>query len=424
MVCPGYMTVKALATDHLNNSVVAGSFNFSANFGAGSVPSVGYDGFIAKYTPQNTLAWAIRIGGGADDVAYAVAIDSRDNIIVSGFFGGTVDFGGTTLTATPNPFMPSTDIFVAKYSPAGTLVWAKNFGGDMYDMGTAVGIDTHDGSDNVILAASFQSTANFGGVSLTCNGGKDMALVKLSAATGGTIWAKGRGSSADETPNGLAVDRWGDVVVTGQATGATDLGGGLGNNKGVFVAKYSGATGNYQWGRAMGTDGNDAGYGVATHPTTGNIVVTGKSSGTANFGGGTVGAGIFLAALDASGNSQWVKTFGSSSSDIGYAVSIDATTGNIALTGQVTSMVDFGGGWLFSNGNWNYFVASYSSSGTYQWAKRAGLGSAGASSGSGIAFDSNGHLLAAGFYNSTVDLGGILTTSLGFQDGFVVQYTK
>ena len=46
----------------------------------------------------------------------------------------------------------------------------------------------------------FSPLQTFGGVSLTCNGGKDMALVKLSAATGGTIWAKKWGSSADETP--------------------------------------------------------------------------------------------------------------------------------------------------------------------------------------------------------------------------------
>jgi len=40
---------NATAADHLNNVIVAGTFNMSPNFGGGPISYTGYGGFIAKY---------------------------------------------------------------------------------------------------------------------------------------------------------------------------------------------------------------------------------------------------------------------------------------------------------------------------------------------------------------------------------------
>src|SRR5207249_1363876 len=105
----------------------------------------------------------------------SIALDSQDNVIVTGGFHGVVDFGGTTLTSAGYY-----DMFVAKYSSAGVLMWAKRFGGTWDDIGVAVAVD---GSDNIFLAARFQSQpADFGGVSLSALGtigGFDVGLIKL-----------------------------------------------------------------------------------------------------------------------------------------------------------------------------------------------------------------------------------------------------
>src|SRR5882724_9629588 len=107
----------------------------------------GSDGFIAKYTSQNTLLWVKHLGGSLDDFAYGVAVDSQDNIIVTGSFSGTADFGGTTLTDSTG-----TGTFVAKYSPGGSLMWAKGFAGDGIRSGTGVAVD---GSGNVFVTVIF-----------------------------------------------------------------------------------------------------------------------------------------------------------------------------------------------------------------------------------------------------------------------------
>src|SRR6266404_1524618 len=87
-----------VAIDRSNNVVVAGAFNNTANFGGGSITSAGaLDGFVAKYTAQGGFLWAKSFGNQSDDRAYAVAVDSQNNVIVTGSFEYTVDFGGTLL---------------------------------------------------------------------------------------------------------------------------------------------------------------------------------------------------------------------------------------------------------------------------------------------------------------------------------------
>jgi len=51
----------------------------------------------------------------------AIAADAAGNLYVAGSFGGTVTFGSTTLTAPQ-----ATDMFLAKLSPAGVWLWAKD----------------------------------------------------------------------------------------------------------------------------------------------------------------------------------------------------------------------------------------------------------------------------------------------------------
>ena len=99
---------------------------------------------------------------------------------------------------------------------------------------------------------------------------------------------QGWGGSNLVFPNALAVNKAGDIVITGQLYGPSDLGGGLTSGGGMFVAKYSGLNGNYQWAKTLGgTTGN----GITTDPTTGNVIVTGGFQGAVDFGGGALTSG-------------------------------------------------------------------------------------------------------------------------------------
>jgi hypothetical protein len=393
-----------VAADHANNVVAVGMFEdaagASSNFGGGPMPyAAGWTGFLVKYTAQNGFQWVKALGG---NVA-GVAIDSRDNIIVTGYFAYTVDFGGTTLTSTPDPLGRGTpDIFVAKYSPSGSLSWVRKFGGNNSDCGTSVALD---GSDNVIVTANFTSpVVDFGAGPVFNAGDSDMAVFKLSGATGALVWAKGFGSAGYDIPNGVAVDRSGDVVLTGKAGGTVS---GFSGSGGIVIAKFLGATGANAWAKTLG---GEAGNGITTDPVTGNIFLAGANNG------------IFLTGYDPSGNLLWARTYGGP----GFSARAVATDGGgrLALAGKSGS-VDFSGTGLYTSGNFLInFTVSGNSAPVFQWAKSALVSDA-----SGVAFDSLGHVVATGIMGGstafTVDFGGISTAvPMGITDGFVVQYTK
>src|SRR5439155_3523626 len=96
--------------DGTGNVVVTGGFTGAVNFGGGVLTSAGMsDIFVAKYGADGTYLWASRFGSTGNDRANSVAVDSSGNVLVTGSFLGTVDFGGGPLLA------PAGDtVFVAK----------------------------------------------------------------------------------------------------------------------------------------------------------------------------------------------------------------------------------------------------------------------------------------------------------------------
>jgi len=324
---------------------------------------------------------------------------------------------------------------VAKYSASGAYQWAKRLGGTYSDAGCCVAVDR---SDNAVLTGRFTSiNADYGnGWTLSCSGSQSIALVKLSGSTGSTLWAKAYGGSGYNQPQGLAVDRNGDAVITGYFMTATDLGGGSLASAGandIFLAKYSGVDGSYKWGKRLGSTSGDSGVGVATDPTTGNVVVTGGYNGVVDFGGGGLdtfnNGGIYLAGFDPSGNYLWATATGGGG-DAGMGVSIDSS-GNLALTGKASYAIYFGGSLsLLGNGQMNVFVAAFTLSGNsapaYRWAKTVGATSSGASVGNAVALDPLGHILVGGSFTAGVDFGGISATAgaPGYSSGFLTQYSR
>src|SRR3989442_12049361 len=92
------------------------------------------------------------LGGGA---GRAVAVDANGNVLVTGKFSGTIDFGTGPLTSAG-----ATDIFLAKYSAAGDPIWSKAFGGALNDSGNGVAVDS---GGNVVLIGTASGGAGFCG---------------------------------------------------------------------------------------------------------------------------------------------------------------------------------------------------------------------------------------------------------------------
>jgi hypothetical protein len=408
----------SVVVDGSGSVVVTGRFEGTVNFGGGTLVSAGdADIFVAKYNANGAHQWSQRFGSTSYDQGVAVAVDGSGNVVVTGSFQGTVNFGGGALVSAGDA-----DIFVAKYNANGVHQWSQRFGSTGFDLGTAIAVD---GSGTVVVTGGFEGTTNFGGGSLVSAGGYEVFVAKYNAS-GVHQWSQRFGSTLDDLGYDVAVDGSGAVVVTGYFMGTVNFGGGNLVSAGsldIFVAKYN-TSGVHQWSQRFGSTTNDQGAAVAVDGS-GNVIVTGRFQGTVNFGGGNlVSAGsydIFVAKYNASGVHQLSQRFGSTSVDEVRAVAVDGS-GTVVVTGYFQGTVNFGGGNLVSAGSGDIFVAIYNASGLHHWSQR--FGSAGADLGLAVALDGSGNVVVTGAFQGTVDFGGGNLVSAGSWDIFVAKYVS
>jgi hypothetical protein len=272
---------QSVTVDGSNNVIVAGSFALTVDFGGGPLASAGgLDIFLAKYNSSGTHQWSQRYGSTVTDVCSGVASDGV-NAVITGYFTGTVDFGGGPLASAG-----STDIFLAKYNSAGVHQWSKRFGSTSSDVGYNVAAD---GSGNIVMAGRFVGTVDFGGGSLVSAGSTDIVLAKYNSA-GTHQWSKRFGGASSDEGLDVALSASGSVFVTGFCSFNVDFGGGphTASIEDIFLAKYN-SSGIHQWSQIFGSTDLDHGNGVAVDAA-GNAFMTGQFRETVNFGGGVLNA--------------------------------------------------------------------------------------------------------------------------------------
>ncbi len=128
---------NSTAIDSTNNVYTTGYFSGTADFDPGEKSyelsaKDSDDIFVSKLDSEGNFVWAESFGGGgADDRGNSIAVDSNDNVYVTGYFSGTVDFdpGDGIFELTSKDSQP--DIFILKLSGVdGSLIWAKQIGGE------------------------------------------------------------------------------------------------------------------------------------------------------------------------------------------------------------------------------------------------------------------------------------------------------
>jgi hypothetical protein len=273
---------------------------------------------------------------------------------VTGFFGGTVDFGGGPLASAGE-----SDIFLAKFDGTGNHLWSQRFGAEGYDVGRALAVNA---LGDVFATGSFWAAVNFGGSPITSAGNDDIFLAKFDE-NGNHLWSRGFGDTEVDQGLALAVDGFGRVFVTGGFSGTVDFGGGPRASAGstdIFLAKFDGIS-NHVWSERFGYTDEDWGRGVAVDALE-SVFVTGTFRETVSFGGAPLtSAGIddiFLVKFDGTGNHVWSQGFGSTNSDWGRGVAVDALR-SVFLTGTFQNTVNFGGFPLTSAGRDDGFLAKF-----------------------------------------------------------------
>ncbi len=242
------VTPSAMAVDQGGNLIVTGE----AQVLHGTI--YGADYFTAKYAAADgVLLWENVYNGlgNKDDLAKAVAVDREGNVFVTGVAGSSTNDGFG-------------NYYTAKYAAAdGRLLWDRTyFGlGNGTDDASAIAID---GLGNVIVTGASSNGAN-----------TDYATLKYAGADGATLWERRFNGPANQgdRPTGLAMDREGNVVVTGDSSrsdGVTDF----------YTAKYEGASGAVLWEKRYADPAGEYSYDPKIAlDADGNSIVSGYSGG-------------------------------------------------------------------------------------------------------------------------------------------------
>lgn len=288
---------KSISVNSAGDAVITGVFEGTVNFGNGQIRTSKFNGrdmFLAKYAgTDGTCNWAFNYpqDGGGDEGA-GVTFDSSNNILVTGFVNGSIDFGTGSFSSPLGLGL----VWVAKFDSVATNLWTKyptvpvvsglQGGSSGYNLAV-------DGSGNVYVVGAFSFGVDFGGGSLTSQGGNfDVFLVKYNSS-GTYQWAKNFPGLGSELPglNGIAVDSSGNSVVTGVFPFNINLGSGTltSVNQGtrdIFAGKFN-SSGVNQWARSFGGVNDDSSTAIAID-LAGNSLVTGSFTGSAVFNGTTL----------------------------------------------------------------------------------------------------------------------------------------
>jgi hypothetical protein len=398
-----------VAYDPSGNVVVTGSFQGTINLGGSNfVSGGGFDSFVAKYSGQTgSHIWSKAFGSTVNDEGRGIAVDSNGDVFVTGYFNGTVNFGGTMRTSSGGD-----DVFLIKLSGTdGSTIFARNFGGTSGDQGNSV---TVDANGDPTITGIFRTTADFLGLPLVSAGNTDIFVAKYNGATSSHIWSKGFGGTSFESGNFIAADQDGNVYTTGTfQTSTISFGGSPLMNAGLtdgYYVKLAGSNGAHIWTKGIVGPSQEVGVGVAVD-LAGNNYVTGTfASPSINLGGGplsnagTATTDNFIAKYDSKGTHLWSKPIGGSSNDNVTGIAASGS-GDVFITGSFEVATSLGGPSLNAS-NTDIFVAKYTGpNGTHIWSRR--IGGTDVDVAHAIAVDPAGDpVLTGDFFSATVDLGG------------------
>jgi len=210
---------RDLAIDSAGNIVLLAEISLAVSFGGEELTTNGNrDIALVKLSPDGQHIWSKSMGSSYDDMGIRIDVDPADNVVMTGSFEDTVNFGGEDLKA-----VGRSDMYVAKFDTNGSHVWSHGFGGKDKDWGNSVATDAHG---NSYITGWFWYDVDFAGTKLTSKGKEDAFLLKLSP-TGSVLWAKSFGNTSRDMGKAVATLADGGVVTVGSYNVDIDFGAGV-----------------------------------------------------------------------------------------------------------------------------------------------------------------------------------------------------
>lgn len=415
-------TVGTFEGDNVNFALYGASLQSSMPFNQ-------FNGFIRKSASDGSLEW-VKVLSSRCKVTHVEVENGTESepgyFVVSGSFWGTVDFSPNEFVSHVETSNNVQDMFVAKYDLNGNYIWHRVYGDYQNDVVCDIAIDNQD---NVLFFGVFGSTVDFGNGNVFSVTPNDLSgVVHKLDVNGNDVWSVELASDALFYDwGGIDTDNDGNVFVIGNFAGALDMNPGPDfsvmhpemNSYGTraFFVKL-GSLGDYQWSKLLGSGttvsypiGSTMGFvdirGVKVDHS-GNVIVTGKSSGKVMFSPTTEVDGdfygdAFVAKYTSNGSLIWVNDFGGDHIDRGMDIWIDDnddiyTTGLFSGSGDLDPTAD---SIIVNPGGFeSIYVQKTDSSGVLIDAKAFGS-SCDNAVGRGISLDLNKSVYIAGNFRGT-----------------------
>ncbi|RPI16096.1 MAG: T9SS C-terminal target domain-containing protein [Ignavibacteriae bacterium] len=168
-----------------NSGNVYGCGDLYDNFLFGTIQTQGpdwvYDFYLTKIDASGTFLWVKEVpnssgfpsGDAAVGKATKLIIDAQNNLYITGFQRGTIDWDENITTTSAGSY----DVLVLKYNSNGTLLWGKTAGGTSVERGDAISLDN---SNNIFVTGNFNQSSVFDTIIVTGSGQINSFTAKLS----------------------------------------------------------------------------------------------------------------------------------------------------------------------------------------------------------------------------------------------------
>lgn len=364
--------------------------------------------------------WQTGFGGIGMDVPRGVAIGAGNEVYVAGYFDGACDFGGKVGVKTA---VGGSDGFLAKLDVDGKMTWVQQFGGKRDDDAKAVAAR----GDRVVVVGNFLDEIKAGEYSHKAVGSDDLFAAAYDK-DGAVQWLWTLGGIDSDGANAVAASPDGGWVIGGSYTDSITIGSTVLKSKGktdALLIKLA-ATGDLEWIKSFGGRYDDTIMRVAVDGNN-NIYVAGHFADASDWGGATLKAhggsdnDIVLAKYDTNGDHLWSENFGNMFNDVAGGLSVDPA-GHITLVGSFENKgtISFGPGDEHSSLG---EADAYVARFTTD-GKLEWAHSFGAERvdvAFGVASDAAGNTVTIGWFENTVDFGKGAVTSKGNKDMFAVK---
>jgi hypothetical protein len=338
---------------HILMTTSTNSTNFYINKSYGDL-----DILVVKLNLDGDTIWSKNYGGTGSDIPYKIRATKGGGCVIVGktgsndfYFAGLQKGGG--------------DGFIMQLNNDGSVLWAKTYGGEEYDML----YDIKETSDGYYVACG-ETNSNTGDLLGTGDG---LAwAIKINASDGKKVWSLAYKGPDHSNPNflenfsclGILSDGSGYILAGYTTPEFADL-----SKIDIFYVKVN-TSGKTIWSKECGSDNYD-GSAAVIDGGNGTFYIAGVIGGSGNveqFYGGM--HDIWLAKFNADGTLNWEKNYGGSDWEMIFDVKKDISN-NLYLAGFSRSK-DYDLKYDNAFGGLDYFILKTSSQGDTLFTKRIG----------------------------------------------------